>query len=76
MALKEDVQNILNTFDAASSDDIVDVLNRIRDHLQNNLTRDYLDGKIQVIRVTDGETERKNLCKNLVPYLDWYMQGS
>lgn len=76
MALKEDIQETLRGFDDASPDRVLELLDRIRAHLRSDLTRDYLAGKIQGVRDAGTEPEKKRLCKNLVPYLDWYLQGS
>lgn len=75
MSLKEQTQAILNDFENTSSETIIKALGEIRNHFQSNLTRDYLQGKIQAIADASDETERKKLCKNLQPYLDWYLQG-
>ena len=76
MSLTEQAQKILNDFQGSSSDEIVQALDAIKDHFKNELTREYLQGKIKSIQSTSEENERKKLCKNLIPYLDWYLQGN
>ena len=75
MSLQDEVKQILNDFDNVSADKIVEILTQIQPHLKSNITRDYLQGKIQQILGTNDNAERKKQCKNLKPYLDWYLQG-
>ncbi|MCV0399021.1 MAG: hypothetical protein K5785_03375 [Nitrosarchaeum sp.] len=75
MTLEEQARQVLNDFENTPSEKIISVLAEIQTHFKSNLTRDYLDGKIQTIKESKTEEERKTLCKNLVPYLDWYLQG-
>ena len=75
MSLQDEIKQILNDFDNASSDKILEILTQIQPHLTSDLTRTYLQGKIQGILGINDSAERKNLCKNLKPYLDWYLQG-
>ena len=75
MSLQDQVKQILNDFDNASSDKILEILTQIQPYLTSDLTRTYLQGKIQGILGINDHTERKKLCKNLKPYLDWYLQG-
>jgi ATP-dependent Lon protease len=65
----------LENFDHISSNDILEVLNQIQNQFQNQITQYYLKGKIKAISDTFDEAEKKKLCKNLKPYLDWYLQG-
>lgn len=76
MTLKEDAQNILQNFDNTSSEEIIDVLNQIKSKLQVDITRQYLEGKIQEIKETNTETEKKKICKKMIQYLEWYLQGN
>lgn len=76
MSLQDDVKLILNNFDTVSPDKILEILTQILPHLKNNLTYDYLKGKIKAALDVDDITEKKKLCKNLKPYLDWYLQGA
>ena len=76
MTLKEEVQEILQEFDTTGSDRVIDILNQIQAQLKGSMTRDYLGGKIQGIIDAKTEPEKKKLCKTLIPYLDWYMQGN
>ncbi|MBM2819917.1 MAG: hypothetical protein HW410_1599 [Nitrosarchaeum sp.] len=75
MSLQDQVKQILNDFDNASSEKIIKILTQIQPYLKSDITRTYLQGKIQGILGTNDNTERKKLCKNLKPYLDWYLQG-
>lgn len=75
MSLEEQTQQILNDFENTPSKKIVQILDEIKNHFKSNLTREYLQGKIQAITDTPDETEKKKLCKNLEPYLYWYLQG-
>ncbi len=75
MLLQDQVKQILNDFDNASSEKIIKILTQIQPYLKSDITRTYLQGKIQGILGTNDNTERKKLCKNLKPYLDWYLQG-
>lgn len=76
MTLRGDVQSILQEFETASSDKIYEVLGQIQEQLKSDITRDYLESKIQGIKDAKNEAEKKKLCKALIPYLDWYLQGS
>jgi hypothetical protein len=76
MTLKEEAQKILENFEQISSEEFIQVTEKIKTSLQSQLTSEYLTGKIsKIIEITD-ETEKKNLCKALKPYLDWYIQGN
>ena len=76
MSLKEQIQQVLNDFENTPSEKITYILDEIKNHLKSGLTRDYLQGKIKEITNTTDKVEKKNLCKNLIPYLDWYLQGN
>lgn len=75
MSLNEQVSKILENFDGASSNEILDVLKQIQPQFKSNLTSEYLDGKIQKIADIEDESEKKKQCKALTPYFDWYLQG-
>ncbi len=75
MSLEIKVKQILDNFDESSSTDILEILNQIQSKFQNQITQDYLTGKLKTISDTLDETEKKKLCKNLKPYFDWYLQG-
>jgi hypothetical protein len=76
MSLQDKVKQILSDFDNIPSDEILDVLTQIRPHLKSDITQNYLQGKIQAALGINDDGEKKKLCKNLKPYLDWYIQGS
>lgn len=75
MSLETKARQILNNFDQSSSEEFLNLLNQIQDSFKSQITKDYLKGKMDAISGTTGETEKKKLCKNLKPYLDWYLQG-
>lgn len=75
MSLPDQVKQILNDFDNTPSEKIIEILTQIQPHLKNDITQTYLQGKIQGILGINDNAEKKKLCKNLKPYLDWYIQG-
>ena len=75
MSLAEKVSIINDDFENASSKQILDVLEQMMPEFKTNLTSEYLQGKMQKILDLDDESEKKNQCKALKPYLDWYLQG-
>ncbi|MEX2193402.1 MAG: hypothetical protein WD717_08530 [Nitrosarchaeum sp.] len=75
MSLQDQVKQILNDFDNTSSDKILEILIQIQPTLKSDITQTYLQGKIQAILGINDNAEKKKLCKNLKPYLDWYIQG-
>ncbi|MBI5859384.1 MAG: hypothetical protein HZB73_01350 [Nitrosarchaeum sp.] len=75
MLLQDEVKQILGNFDNISSDKILEILAQIQHHLKSNITQQYLQGKIQAIMYINDDAEKKKLCKNLKPYLEWYLQG-
>lgn len=76
MSLRDEVNQILNDFDNTPSDKFLEILTQIQLHLKSDITQNYLQGKIQAILGINDDVEKKKLCKNLKPYLDWYLQGS
>ena len=76
LSLRDEVNQILNDFDNTSSDKIIEILTQIQLHLKSDITQNYLHGKIQTILGVNDDAEKKKLCKNLKPYLDWYIQGT
>lgn len=75
LSLRDEVNQILNDFDNTPSDKFLEILTQIQLHLTSDITQNYLQGKIQAILGINDDTEKKKLCKNLKPYLDWYLQG-
>ncbi|QLH06612.1 hypothetical protein [Nitrosopumilus ureiphilus] len=75
MTLKEQVTRVINDFENASTEQILEILDKIMPEFKSNLTTEYLQGKIQKILELDVESEKKKQCKALMPYLDWYLQG-
>ena len=75
MSLELNIKNILNDFHNTSSDEFLKILGQIMLEFKNNLTAEYLEGKIQKIHQLSDESEKKKNCKLLLPYFDWYLQG-
>jgi hypothetical protein len=75
MSLEIKVKQILENFEEIPSKEILEILNQIQNQFQNQITQDYLKGKIKAISDTADDNEKKKLCKNLKPYFDWYLQG-
>ena len=75
MSLEIKVQNIVNNFEDASSDEFLEILEQIMLKFKSNLTVEYLKGKIKKIAELSSESEKKKQCKLLLPYYDWYLQG-
>ena len=75
MSLEIKVQNIVNNFEDASSDEFLEILEQIMLEFKSNLTVEYLKGKIKKIVELSSESEKKKQCKLLLPYYDWYLQG-
>ena len=75
MSLETKVQNIINNFEDASSDEFLEILEQIMLEFKSNLTVEYLKGKIKKIVELSSESEKKKQCKLLLPYYDWYLQG-
>ena len=75
MSLQIKAKQILDNFEQTPSEDILDVLNKILENFQSQITQNYLKGKLKTISDTSDEDQKKKLCKNLKPYFDWYLQG-
>ena len=75
MSLQNEISEIQNSFDSVSSDKFLEVLTKIKPELKSSLTSEYLQGKIDKVKAESDETEKKKLCKSLMPYLDWYQKG-
>ena len=75
MSLKEQITTVLDDFDSATTDEILEILRQIQPQFKSELTSEYLQGKIQKISDIDDASEKKKQCKALTPYLDWYLQG-
>ena len=75
MSLEIKVQNIVNDFEGATSDEFLEILEQIMLEFKSNLTVEYLKGKIKKIIELSSESEKKKQCKLLLPYYDWYLQG-
>jgi len=75
MPLESQIKHIKENFGDVSSTEFVDALNQIQEKFKNNITQEYLQGKLKAINQSNNEEEKKKMCKNLIPYLDWYLQG-
>jgi len=75
MSLEDQIKQALDDFENTTSNKILEILNQITPQFKSNLISEYLQGKIQKILETNDEAEKKKLCKALMPYLDWYLQG-
>ena len=75
MTLVEDAVRTRSGFESVGTDEFLDILYRIRNELRTPITQQYLDGKMAAIRSAEP-AERRQLCKNLLPYLDWYISGA
>jgi len=76
MSLQNEVKKILDNFDSTPHEKILEILSQIQPHLKSDITQVYLQGKIQGILTITDTSEKKKQCKNLKPYLNWYLQGS
>ena len=75
MALDDQIKIISDDFEGATIESIIDVLNQIKPHFKSQLISEYLQGKIQKIKDSDNDQEKKKQCRALLPYFDWYLQG-
>ncbi len=69
-------RRILGDFEAASSAEILGVLEGIIPSIKNGLVGDYLAGKIKAARGAGDESQKKEMCAKLRPYLEWLVQGA
>ena len=75
MSLGEQIKQIQSNFENTSPDVILKTVDEIRSHLKSDMTKDYLQAKLKSISEMSDESEKKKLCKTLLPYIDWYLQG-
>ena len=75
MSLEIKINHILNNFDDVSSEEFLEILDKIMLEFKSDLTIEYLKGKVQKILELSIESEKKKQCKLLLPYYDWYLQG-
>jgi hypothetical protein len=75
LTLAEDAARIRSGFDSIDTEEFLDVVSHIRDRLHTGQTREYLGKKLEAARLADP-SERRGMCRNLLPYLDWYLSGS
>ncbi|MDB4342324.1 hypothetical protein N9998_01110 [Nitrosopumilus sp.] len=75
MSLEIKINHILNNFDDVSSEEFLEILDKIMLEFKSDLTIEYLKGKVQKILELSTESEKKKQCKLLLPYYDWYLQG-
>ena len=75
MSLEDEIKLVLDDFENTTTENIFEILNKIRPQFKNELISEYLKGKIQKISDVNDEVEKKKQCKGLIPYFDWYLQG-
>jgi len=75
MSLEIKINHIMNNFDDVSSEEFLEILDKIMLEFKSDLTIEYLKGKVQKILELSTESEKKKQCKLLLPYYDWYLQG-
>lgn len=75
MTLLDDAQNLRTRYESTGSDDLLSLLDRICTELRTADTQNYLRAKIDSIRHS-AESERKVMCKELIPYIDWYISST
>lgn len=75
MLLADRVERIVDDFDQIHSKEILEALGGIQEYFSSPLTSSYLQEKIEEIRRTEDEDERKSMCLRLLPYADWYLRG-
>ena len=75
MSLEEEIKKTLNNFENASSETILEIIDQIQPHFRSELTSEYLSGKIKKIQNESDDATKKNQCRALLPYFDWYLQG-
>ena len=75
MSLEIKINHVMNNFDDVSSEEFLEILDKIMLEFKSDLTIEYLKGKVQKILELSTESEKKKQCKLLLPYYDWYLQG-
>jgi len=75
MSLEEQIKKTLDDFEDTSFETILEIIVQIQPHFRSELTSEYLSGKIKKIQNESDNAEKKNQCKALLPYFDWYLQG-
>jgi hypothetical protein len=75
VSLEEEIKKTLNNFENASSETILEIIDQIQPHFRSELTSEYLSGKIKKIQNESDDATKKNQCKALLPYFNWYLQG-
>ena len=75
MSLESEIKIVLDDFEHATPEKILEILDQIKPSFRNELIGEYLQGKIQKINDSADDQEKKKQCKALMPYFDWYLQG-
>jgi hypothetical protein len=75
MSLEEQIKKTLNNFEDVSFETILEIIDQIQPHFRSEITSEYLSGKIKKIQNEPDDITKKNQCKALLPYFDWYLQG-
>ena len=75
MTLADEAARASSNFDSTDPAEFLDIVSRIRDSLRTGQTKSYLDKKLEAAR-SAAPAERRRMCRNLLPYLDWYLSGN
>lgn len=75
MTLTDDAARARSEFDSTDPAEFLDIVTRIRDSLRTGQTKSYLDKKLEAAR-SATPAERRVMCRNLLPYLDWYLSDN
>ena len=75
MTLAGEAARVRSNFDSTDPAEFLDIVSRIRDSLRTGQTKSYLAKKIEAARSV-APAERRGMCQNLLPYLDWYLSGN
>ena len=75
MTLADDAARVRSDFDSTDTAEFLDIVSRIRDSLRTGETKSYLAKKLDAAR-SATPAERRGACRNLLPYLDWYLSGN
>ena len=73
--MAEDAAKARSDFDSTDPAEFLDIVSSIRDSLRTGQTKEYLGKKLDAARLA-APAERRDMCRNLLPYLDWYLSGN
>ena len=75
LTLADDAARVRSDFDSTDAAEFLDTVSRIRNSLRTGETKSYLAKKLDAVRFAPP-AERRVMCRNLLPYLDWYLSGN